>query len=195
MERIWASMVTRRSASRWRRAISCAEMTSVSPRWRGFAEDGELEAACGGEDAVVQALGFADDAVEAAEGERGEALVFDGEALAVGDADLGEEAEVVLAALEGGGLGAVEVHVGELGEGRGVGEDELLLGGEAHDAVELDDVFGEGVFGGDALLLAVLEFDLAAERVEAGADAGALRLVGGLGEEGFGGALRGPGRW
>ena len=83
----------------------------------GFAEDGEVDAAGSAEDAVVQAFGFAEDAVVASKGNCGEAGVLDGQALAVGYADLREEAEVVFAAIESGGLGPVEVHVRELSEG------------------------------------------------------------------------------
>ena len=91
-------------------------------------EDGETQAAGGCEDAVVEALGLAEDAVEAVEGKCGQALVFDRAEFALRDDELRLEAEDVLAVGLGGELGLVEIHVGPLGEGGGVGQFQLLPG-------------------------------------------------------------------
>ena len=74
-------------------------------------------------------------------------------------------------------LGAVEVHLRELGEGRCVGELELLPSGKAHDAIELNLILGELVVRCDGGLLALLVLHLSAQFIEACADAGFASLA------------------
>ena len=87
-------------------------------------------------------MGLAQDTVEAVEGQDREPLELDGAEFTLVDVELSDEREVVLAVGVGGLLGGVERHRGEFGEGRGIGQFQLLPGWEAHDAVELDGVLG-----------------------------------------------------
>ncbi len=153
-------------------------------------EDRNFEDALGGEDAVVEAVCLAEDAVVAVDGERGNSLVLDGLAGAGGYFELGFEGEEIFAALVGDGLRVFEGELGEFGVGDGVGEGELLIRREAHEAVEGDLIFGEGILRLDEGLLLGLELDAGAEDVEVDADAGVVR-EGGLAEDLFVGGEQG----
>ena len=137
-------------------------------------EDGDLQRSLGGKDAVVVAVGDAQDAVVAVEGERREAFVLHRLLRALRDLELRVEAEQVLAPLVGQGACLVERHLGQLGVGNRVGEGQLLFGGQADEAVERDLVLGEGVLGAHQGLLLGLELHAGAQHVEVGADAGVV---------------------
>ena len=123
---------------------------------------------------MVVALGHAQHAVVAVEGERWEALVLHRLLRVLGDLELRGKAEQVLTPLIGEGAGLVERHLGEAGVGHRVGEGELLLGGEADEAVEGDLVLGECVLGAQQGLLLGLELHAGAQHVEIDADTGVV---------------------
>ena len=131
-----------------------------------FLKDGEVDAALGDKVSVVQAARFADDPVVAAECGCGQVLVRDRLALQSGGLDLGLETEKVFAALVGDLLRNFKRKRGELVVGDGVDQFERLVGGKAHEAIELNLVLGKGVAILDELLVALLPVDRGPEQVQ-----------------------------
>ena len=197
-ERICASMVSRRLSSCCMVEGELRVSDFLLAALVGLVEDGEAQAAFGEEVAVITAVGDADDAVVAVEGQRGQALVTHGARDVVVELVLLEEAQVVLAVRVGGLLRGCEVLGGKILERSLVGELDRLACRNAEHAGELNLVFGEDVHRGEIVLLALLVVDLRAEDVEADADAGVVtrdgliveglgraRLRGGVGDVGL----------